>query len=173
MIQKIYMINKTNGFWDLLDEIGETYTLAIKIALVHTEISEALLEDEDFYERNAKMEGRAVELIDAMIRVYDVMGYLSATDDPSTFDSEDASEYFSIFGDFAKGIAYLHCQVDIVMEMVRSGEKQDLTIRAIQELSSALRCVFNFYFSDLNLDELLAQKVDYNSNRPYKHNKKF
>ena len=46
-----------------------------RIALMHTEISEATEEvrdnKEDFYEVNGKFEGQSVELADVLIRIFD------------------------------------------------------------------------------------------------------
>ena len=62
------------GWWDVEPNIPE------KLALIHSEISEALEEfrngNMETYFVNAKPEGFAVELADAVIRIMDLCGYL-------------------------------------------------------------------------------------------------
>lgn len=65
-----------HGWWE-----GDTFNLPEKLALIHSEISEALEEyrndpDQMYYVSNNKPEGIAVELADAIIRILDLCGKL-------------------------------------------------------------------------------------------------
>ena len=63
------------GFWDEEPNLGE------KIALIHSELSEALEEvraghkPDEIYEVDGKPEGMPIELADAVIRIADLCGY--------------------------------------------------------------------------------------------------
>lgn len=63
-----------HGFWDKPPEFGTA------IALIHSELSEALEEHREgknaYYVENGKPEGYAVELADAVIRIADLCGYM-------------------------------------------------------------------------------------------------
>ena len=67
----IHQMNYANGFWDNVQD-----NFSSKIALVHSELSEALeadrknLMDDKLPDRH----GREVELADAMIRIFDLAG---------------------------------------------------------------------------------------------------
>lgn len=71
----VHNLAKTKGFWDA--NIDKEF--GTKIALIHSELSEALegyrTGDGNFYvDENGKPEGVAVELIDALIRILDLCG---------------------------------------------------------------------------------------------------
>lgn len=88
LIHKAHATAKEHGFWEPAPEFGTT------IALIHSELSEALEEERagrplmyfkevngfivtEFNEwRGEKPEGVAVELADAVIRIADLCGYL-------------------------------------------------------------------------------------------------
>lgn len=81
LIKESYDTAKSHGFWDGDDKPN----IAEKIALMHSELSEALedvrsgqLVSEIYYTveyRNGKPEGVPVELADLLIRVFDFCGY--------------------------------------------------------------------------------------------------
>lgn len=78
LVEQAHSMAKNKGFWDDGFNFGE------KIALIHSELSEALEHFRDkgddpyhIYEVNGKPEGLAVELADVAIRLADLCGYLN------------------------------------------------------------------------------------------------
>ncbi len=70
--EEIHETAKEKGWWEEGRSFGEI------VALIHSELSEALEEhredDEMFYIKDSKPEGKGVELVDAIIRILDYMG---------------------------------------------------------------------------------------------------
>jgi NTP pyrophosphatase (non-canonical NTP hydrolase) len=75
LVEKAHGMAKGKGWWE------GTHNLPEKLALIHSEVSEALEAYRDrmppvFYADGGKPEGLAVELADAVIRIADLCGYL-------------------------------------------------------------------------------------------------
>lgn len=77
LTKEIHEANRDKGFWD--DEIPN---LNEKIMLVVSELAEAVEELRSdmsgYYEVDGKPEGVDVELVDALIRLLDILGYRGA-----------------------------------------------------------------------------------------------
>lgn len=79
-----------HGFWDTAtDSTSRSMMLAEKIALIHSEASEALESiragEPDYWIRdNGKPEGVVSELVDVIIRTADLLGWLVPPDEAET-----------------------------------------------------------------------------------------
>lgn len=74
LTQKIAEDNEANGFWD---EAGNPLVIPTKLALIHSEISEALEGHRKQYqdEHLPQYASFEVELADAVIRILDICGH--------------------------------------------------------------------------------------------------
>jgi len=81
LAHRIHRIAVEHGWWERPRDFPEV------AALIHSEVSEALEEyrqhgtDKLFYRENGKPEGLAVELADAVIRIFDYLVYLGVNVD--------------------------------------------------------------------------------------------
>lgn len=175
-----------HGWWENKRSTGEI------IALIHSELSEALEEARDnrpmmyvlgpngdeictpCYFGGRKPEGVAVELADAVIRLLDLaahvgmplQNYDTARDELDTM-RDDAEKGFE---DFGTVIAFLHT---ITSDFYGSVVKLEVT----ESISAALAIIayVEGYLAQNGLDlwQVIEIKHNYNKTRPYKHGKAF
>lgn len=89
--EEISEINISKGFWDYPWITDDGLIIPLKIALIHTEISEALEVHRKFYEdgepstisgmTELQEQDFSEEMADAVIRILDVMGYYGLGED--------------------------------------------------------------------------------------------
>ena len=188
-----------HGWWD-----GERNIYDI-MALIHSEWSEALeearagrplvyydcvlcgagpcrIEEIPAYEKCAfqterhKPEGIAVELIDGVIRILDLFGFVGIqhedrqTGEPATIESlwGKAAIVDNAPEDAPTLIAFLHKFTADALSDDEEGEFDSTPLLAAMSLALT-------WIHEQGLDplELLAIKHEYNKTRPYKHGKKF
>lgn len=175
-----------HGWWETQRSTGEI------IALIHSELSEALEEARDnrpmmyvlgpnreeictpCYFNGRKPEGVAVELADAVIRVLDfaeqikmpLQDYEAARDELDMMRDETKKG----FEDFGTVIAFLHI---ITSDLYGAIVKRE----AVNSISAALAIVayVEGYLTCNGLDlwQVIEIKHNYNKGRPYKHGKAF
>ena len=88
---RIHLNAKAHGFWDGENNIAE------KIALCHSELSEALEELRCgnplvYVGENGKPEGAVIELLDCVIRIFDILGFWNVDVDENLDDKMDYNE---------------------------------------------------------------------------------
>lgn len=175
-----------HGWWETQRSTGEV------IALIHSELSEALEEARDnrpmmyvlgpngeeictpCYFNGRKPEGIAVELADAVIRVLDMaehVGMPLRDYNAARQEVESVRDVApKIFGDFGTSIAFLH---SIVSDLLRASIEGD----ANDTISAALGIIAYIeeylVYRGLDLWQVIELKHNYNKGRPYKHGKAF
>lgn len=171
MITKIHSTAVEKGFWEASQNIGE------KIALVHSELSEALEVFEEWDEKKSKKKKDfkyfhfGEELADAVIRIFDVAGYLNLEFNEDIITGhykEHQRSFYAIPNEIAK----IHKTISKALEEYRKQDKQmdifamhlELSCREINDLA----CSFN-----LNLNQSILMKMLKNKDRKKLHGKRF
>nr|DAG17395.1 MAG TPA: hypothetical protein [Caudoviricetes sp.] len=175
-----------HGWWETKRSTGEV------IALIHSELSEALEEARDnrpmmyvlgpngekictpCYFNGRKPEGIAVELADAVIRVLDMAEHVGMPLQDYDAERQEVESVRDvapkIFGDFGTSIAFLH---SIVSDLLRASIEGD----ANDAISAALGIIAYIeeylVYRGLDLWQVIELKHNYNKGRPYKHGKAF
>lgn len=175
-----------HGWWETERSTGEV------IALIHSELSEALEEARDnrpmmyvlgpngeeictpCYFNGRKPEGIAVELADAVIRVLDMAEHvwMPLQDYGTVRDELDISQDKTkkVFEDFGTVIAFLHT---IASDLYGAIVKHEV----INSISAALAIIAYIeeylVYRGLDLWQVVEIKHNYNKGRPYKHGKAF
>lgn len=175
-----------HGWWETKRSTGEV------IALIHSELSEALEEARDnrpmmyvlgpngeeictpCYFNGRKPEGIAVELADAVIRVLDAAAHVGMPlqdYDAAQQEVESVRDVApKIFGDFGTSIAFLHSIVSDLLRASIEGDPNDAISAALGIIAYIEEYLV---YRGLDLWEVIELKHNYNKGRPYKHGKAF
>ena len=169
-----------HGWWETKRSTGEV------IALIHSELSEALEEARDnrpmmyvlgpngeeictpCYFNGRKPEGIAVELADAVIRVLDFAEYMRLTlKDTDTTKIKDRGGWCD---DLGTTIAVLHEVVAMLGLAIAKEKVKDI----LGMMWSFVACI-ELYLKNQGVDlwQVIEIKHNYNKGRPYKHGKAF
>jgi len=150
---EIFEINKANGFWDM----GvENRSFAQHIALVHSEVSEALEADRKDLNDDKLTEylGRDVELADVVIRILDWNG---ANGNKYAIDSEIA--YYVDYKDFSEFAAEIH----LLLSKWYGTRLNDFSFIILDEIIQYVN------WNKIPFMEIIQKKLDVNRKRGYKH----
>jgi hypothetical protein len=176
---------------DLIDEAHATAiakgwhetprTTGTVIALIHSELSEALEEVRDGraledirYPEDGKPEGFVVEIADVMIRIFDVLGSVNARvkTDLHLHDWCAMLPAAPADGDtVGDDLAVAHGLVSAAYARARAGfgphdrttQFKDYLLDAVQHLG--LMCAYR----GLDIENALRVKMDFNKTRPHRH----
>lgn len=173
-----------HGWWETKRSTGEV------IALIHSELSEALEEARDnrpmmyvlgpngeeictpCYFNGRKPEGVAVELADAVIRVLDMAEQvgmpLQCYD--TIWDKLKMSEGKKCFDDLCTTIAFLHA---IASDLYNAIVKHEIGTSFSAALALIAYVDGYLAYNGLDLWQVIELKHNYNKGRPYKHGKAF
>ena len=170
-----------HGWWETERSTGEV------IALIHSELSEALEEARDnrpmmyvlgpngeeictpCYFNGRKPEGVAVELADAVIRVLDFAGFMNVPLNMYATAQEEF-EKCKYSDDFGHEIAFFHSVVVKLHDFLSDRDIEGV----IGAVLSFVACI-EMYLKKRGLDlwQVIEIKHNYNKGRPYKHGKAF
>lgn len=170
-----------HGWWETKRSTGEV------IALIHSELSEALEEARDnrpmmyvlgpngeeictpCYFNGRKPEGIAVELADAVIRVLDMAEHMAAPMKKYAKVRKELKKAEKA-KDFGSEIAWLHC---LVVDLHAGLVEQNAEAILVALLSIVAEVDLYLQKQGLDLWQVIELKHNYNKGRPYKHGKAF
>jgi len=163
--REVHALAKANGFWDKPDGLRVQSWLMGKIALIKSELYEALdelREPRGVREgKDGKPEGFIYELADVIIRMMDFCVYLNVdldldtSDDFSPIAVEDLPAHILLASNYVGSM-------ELLMADTRQGPAQRV-----------FRHVLSMAGSWKALSEAMRTKHAYNKTRPYKHGKAF
>lgn len=161
-----------HGFYEDFDkgDIDRQEMEARNFALIHSELGEAVNEQRYrllFYRR--PNEGVAVELADFVIRLMDYAAWAGVS-----LPESDVDVNVPTYGSLPRLVNALH---DLVCDMAAQSELRNVAIPADSRLMASMItttiCVVQRYLAarDLDLWEVVREKMSYNKTRPYRHGK--
>ena len=160
---------KAHGWHDTNRHAAEIYTL------IHSELSEALEEyrcnrGNVWYGENGKPEGIAIELLDAVIRMFDFMGSLGVTFTDDTIEKLADTIRMNKEGErlhddtFPVFLCHVH-------DCISKAYEDQLNFQsAIGHLLGACGLIFKWLQEEnFDTEKYLLEKHEFNKSRSYKH----
>lgn len=171
LAKRSHELSVSKGWWDGVQR-GNVDSILAKIALIHSEISEAWAEARGGAERHwyrldgAKPNGFIVELADAAIRAADLIGWLGGC------EGTDESGHLRAYGDVAEDLEDIRYSLDQATEFFRVGDEGNallmlvVVIRGIEELAEQQQ---HEYEAEPGIESAIEIKHGYNMQRPRRH----
>lgn len=171
LAKRSHELSISKGWWEGIER-GNVDSILAKIALIHSELSEAWAEARASVEGRwyrldgAKPNGFVVELADAAIRACDLIGWLGGC------DGVEADRKIVAYGEVVEDLEDIRYSLDRATEFFRVGESDNarlmlvVVIRAIEELASNQRYEYEL---DPGIETAIELKHAYNMTRTRRH----
>lgn len=184
LIQECHKTSVEKGFYDNVNPFDERF-ISTQIALMHSEISEALEEVLNnrygiYYREDGKPEGFVIELADFLIRMFDLCGALNL--DLATALTIVEKHCRIVIDEelhVIKELALLHKELTEALEQVRDS-KYSMVYMGNSYVPKGMVCEFAHCYNHivklcdvtclcLPIYEAIKIKTEYNKKRQYKH----
>lgn len=167
--EEVYQNAKDHGWHDTKRHFAEVYTL------IHSELSEALEEyrcarGNVWYAEDGKPEGIAIEMLDAVIRIFDFMGSMGVAFTDDTIEKLADTIKMNKEGDRLHDDPFpvFLCEVHNCISMAYMDQLNFQS--AIGHLLGACSLIFKWLQEeDFDTEKYLLEKHEYNKSRSYKH----
>lgn len=169
--QIIHQVNVEAGWWtDLATGQRKDRNIPEMLALVHSEISEAFDGLLSLDDKLPQYNGALVEIVDALIRLFDMVGGLNIDLKKVYINGEKLKKALEVgnFPSFDSDISVAHAYVSLILEAHRKGRIDALGhayADAIVHLVTLFEITNHVVEGTSSLDEILEAKMAFNANR--------
>lgn len=168
LVKRSHELSVSKGWYDGAVR-GNVDTLLSKIALIHSELSEAWEESESgrydvWYQADGKPEGVVIELADAAIRAADLIGWLCRPVYVDGYQAHQALLDTTVAG-YMEGVRYV---ADSATELIRRGDYFGASTR-LAEFILEIDAGYCDSWKPGTLAEAIDIKHEFNRTRPRRH----